>query len=76
MSVFFYSSNPEKLNKTEAYLTKNYPVLMISGMISPPFRSISFEENMTYASEIIESVSSLVFVALGFPKHEIWMDNM
>ena len=76
MSVFFYGSSPEKLNTTEAYLTQHYPGLMIAGMISPPFRALSFEENMAYASEINASGASLVFVALGCPKQEIWMHNM
>jgi N-acetylglucosaminyldiphosphoundecaprenol N-acetyl-beta-D-mannosaminyltransferase len=76
MSVFFYGSGPEKLNKTEAYLTHHYPGLMIAGMISPPFRALSFEENLVYANQINESGASLVFVALGCPKQEIWMHNM
>ena len=76
MSVFFYGSSPEKLNKTEAYLTQHYPGLMIAGMISPPFRALTFEENMAYAGEINASGASLVFVALGCPKQEIWMHNM
>jgi N-acetylglucosaminyldiphosphoundecaprenol N-acetyl-beta-D-mannosaminyltransferase len=76
MSVFFYGSSHEKLIKTEAYLTQNYPGLMIAGMISPPFRSLSFEENMAYVDLINASGASLVFVALGCPKQEIWMHNM
>ena len=74
--VFFYGSSPEKLIKTEAYLTQHYPGLMIAGMISPPFRALSFEENLAYANQINESGASLVFVALGCPKQEIWMHNM
>jgi len=76
MSVFFYGSSPEKIVKTEAYLTHHYPGLTIAGMISPPFRALTFEENMAYAEEINASGASLVFVALGCPKQEIWMHNM
>ena len=76
MSVFFYGSSPEKLIKTEAYLIQHYPGLMIAGMVSPPFRILSFEENMTYADHINASGASLVFVALGCPKQEIWMHHM
>ena len=76
MSVFFYGSSPEKLNKTEAYLIEHYPGLIIAGMISPPFRALSFEENMAYADQINTSGASLVFVALGCPKQEIWMHTM
>jgi N-acetylglucosaminyldiphosphoundecaprenol N-acetyl-beta-D-mannosaminyltransferase len=76
MSVFFFGSSPEKLNKSEAYLTQHYPGLMIAGMVSPPFRMLSFEEKMSYAKQINVSGASLVFVALGCPKQEIWMHNM
>jgi len=76
MSVFFYGSSPEKLIKTETYLIQHYPGLMITGMVSPPFRILSFEENMAYADLINASGASLVFVALGCPKQEIWMHTM
>ena len=76
MSVFFYGSSPEKLIKTEAYLIQHYPKLMIAGMVSPPFRILSFEENMAYVDHINASGASLVFVALGCPKQEIWMHHM
>jgi len=76
LSVFFYGSSPEKLNQSEVYLSQHYPGLMIAGMVSPPFRILSFEEKMAYAKQINDSGASLVFVALGCPKQEIWMHNM
>ena len=76
ISVFFYGSSQEKLNNTEAYLEEHYPGLMIAGMISPPFRALSMDENMAYAEQINKSGASFVFVALGCPKQEIWMHNM
>ena len=75
-SVFFYGSSPGKLNQSEAYLIQHYPGLLIAGMVSPPFRVLSFEEKMAYAKQINDSGASLVFVALGCPKQEIWMHNM
>jgi N-acetylglucosaminyldiphosphoundecaprenol N-acetyl-beta-D-mannosaminyltransferase len=45
-------------------------------MISPPFRPLGFEENRAYAAQINASGASLVFVALGCPKQEIWMHRM
>jgi N-acetylglucosaminyldiphosphoundecaprenol N-acetyl-beta-D-mannosaminyltransferase len=75
-SVFFFGSTPEKLAKSEEFLLKNYPGLHIAGMISPPFRSLSADENKAYAKQINASGASLVFVALGCPKQEIWMHHM
>ena len=76
MAVFFYGSSLKKLAIAKSYLIKHYPSLLIAGMISPPFRPLSFEENKSYADQINASGASLVFVALGCPKQEIWMHNM
>jgi N-acetylglucosaminyldiphosphoundecaprenol N-acetyl-beta-D-mannosaminyltransferase len=75
-SIFFFGSTPEKLAIAEQFLLKNYPGLHIAGMISPPFRSLSEHENNAYADQINASGASLVFVALGCPKQEIWMHHM
>jgi N-acetylglucosaminyldiphosphoundecaprenol N-acetyl-beta-D-mannosaminyltransferase len=75
-SIFFFGSTPEKLAKAEEFLLKNYPGLNIAGMISPPFRTLSLDENKTYSKQINASGASLVFVALGCPKQEIWMHHM
>jgi N-acetylglucosaminyldiphosphoundecaprenol N-acetyl-beta-D-mannosaminyltransferase len=75
-SIFFFGSTPEKLEKAKKYLLGKYPGLLIAGMISPPFRPLSFEENRAYAAQINASGASLVFVALGCPKQEIWMHRM
>jgi N-acetylglucosaminyldiphosphoundecaprenol N-acetyl-beta-D-mannosaminyltransferase len=76
LSVLFYGSSREKLELTKSYLISHYPELQIAGMISPPFRPLSFEENKSYADQINASGASLVFVALGCPKQEIWMHTM
>ena len=75
-SIFFFGSTPEKLAKANEVLLDMYPDLQIAGMISPPFRPLSFEENRAYAQQINASGASLVFVALGCPKQEIWMHRM
>ena len=75
-SVFFFGSTPEKLAKAEQFLLENYPGLLIAGMISPPFRTLSIDENKAYADQINKSGASYVFVALGCPRQEIWMHQM
>jgi N-acetylglucosaminyldiphosphoundecaprenol N-acetyl-beta-D-mannosaminyltransferase len=75
-SIFIFGSTPDKLAKAETYLINNYPGLVIAGMISPPFRALSVDENIAYAKHINDSGASLVFVALGCPKQEIWMHQM
>jgi len=75
-SIFFFGSTLEKLDNAEQFLLLNYPGIKIAGMISPPFRSLSEDENKSYAKQINASGASLVFVALGCPKQEIWMHHM
>ena len=76
MSVFFFGSTPEKLTIAKTFLIHNYPGLVIAGMISPPFRTLSADENKAFAKQINDSGASFVFVALGCPKQEIWMHHM
>ena len=76
MSVFFFGSTSEKLSKAKIFLIHNYPGLVIAGMISPPFRTLSVDENKAYAKQINDTGASFVFVALGCPKQEIWMHQM
>jgi N-acetylglucosaminyldiphosphoundecaprenol N-acetyl-beta-D-mannosaminyltransferase len=75
-SIFFFGSTSEKLDIAKDFLLKTYPGILIAGMISPPFRPLSEDENKAYAEQINDSGASLVFVALGCPKQEIWMHKM
>jgi len=75
-SIFFFGSTSEKLDIAKDFLLKTYPGILISGMISPPFRALSVDENIAYAKHINDSGASLVFIALGCPKQEIWMHQM
>jgi N-acetylglucosaminyldiphosphoundecaprenol N-acetyl-beta-D-mannosaminyltransferase len=75
-SIFFFGSTAEKLDIAKEFLVKTYPGILIAGMIAPPFRALSEDENTVYAQQINDSGASLVFVALGCPKQEIWMHHM
>lgn len=74
--VFFYGGTQEMLEQTSSFLKKVYPLLKISGMISPPFRSLTQDENQVIIDSINTSGAQLVFVALGCPKQEKWMASM
>jgi N-acetylglucosaminyldiphosphoundecaprenol N-acetyl-beta-D-mannosaminyltransferase len=76
LPVLFYGSTVSKLALAEKFLIENYPNLQIAGMISPPFRSLTFKETSDYRDQINQSGARLVFVALGCPKQEIWMNQM
>lgn len=76
INVFFYGGTQETLDRTLEYCTENYPNLNIVGLISPPFRELSRDEEEDYIELINESKAGFVFVALGCPKQEKWMAGM
>ncbi len=72
-SVFFYGSSDTTLSRLQARLVKHFPALKIVGMVSPPFRALSTEEDAAYVDQINQSGAAVVFVGLGCPKQEFWM---
>ncbi len=76
VKVVFYGGTQLTLDKTKEFCDVNYPNLDIVGLISPPFRALSEEEEEGYAQLINESKAGFVFVALGCPKQEKWMASM
>lgn len=73
-SHFFYGSSEKTLNMLKEKIEKDYPGAKIAGMISPPYREISPEEDEEFVSQINESKPDFVWVGLGAPKQEIWMN--
>jgi N-acetylglucosaminyldiphosphoundecaprenol N-acetyl-beta-D-mannosaminyltransferase len=72
-SLFLLGSTPDALERICQHLAKDFPQLKVAGMISPPFRKLSKEEDEMIATRINESGAGLVFVSLGCPKQERWM---
>lgn len=72
-SVFFYGSSDDTLDKLRARITAAFPKLKIAGMLSPPFRALSAEEDQLDIAQINASGANVVFVGLGCPKQEAWM---
>lgn len=77
-SVYFLGSDDEMLGKIREKLNREYPVLKIAGMKSPPKMSIEEILQKTdhdLVQEINQSGAGIVFVCLGCPKQEIWMSQ-
>ena len=70
---FFYGSTPETLKKMRRRLGREYPDLKIVGMVSPPFRSLTEDEDRKVVKRINESGADFIWVGLGAPKQEEWM---
>ena len=72
-SHYFYGSTEETLEKLYKVLSESYPGMKIAGMYSPPFRSLTDEEDSEIIKRINETEPDFVWIGLGAPKQEIWM---
>lgn len=73
LSVFFYGSTQDVLDKVKLKVKKEFPTLTLAGFISPPFRVLNDQEKQDIINQINKSDAHLLFVALGCPKQEKWM---
>lgn len=76
LPVYFLGGTEEMLVKTQQYLQHHYPLLIIKGFYSPPFRTLTNVEKTDLIDNINESGAHLLFVSLGCPKQEKWMASM
>jgi N-acetylglucosaminyldiphosphoundecaprenol N-acetyl-beta-D-mannosaminyltransferase len=72
---FFFGSTEDTLDKLSKALRERYPNIQIVGMISPPFRPLSEEEQKAVMEQINASGADFIWVGLGAPKQEIWMSQ-
>jgi N-acetylglucosaminyldiphosphoundecaprenol N-acetyl-beta-D-mannosaminyltransferase len=72
---FLFGSSEITLKKMEEVISIKYPNTNIVGMISPPYRQFSVQDNKKFMEEINSSNPDLVWVSLGAPKQEKWIFN-
>ena len=72
---FFYGSTDETLERMRKRLASDYPGLQVCGMVSPPFRALTPEEDNQIVEQINAAKPDFVWVGLGAPKQEIWMNQ-
>jgi N-acetylglucosaminyldiphosphoundecaprenol N-acetyl-beta-D-mannosaminyltransferase len=74
LSVFLYGGTPDELTLMQARLLQRIPALKIAGAVSPPMLPAepAFDQEIT--DTINRSGAAVVFVGLGCPKQEFWMD--
>jgi len=70
VSIYLYGSSPATLAALEANLTRQFPGLTIAGVESPPFRSLTPEEDADMVERVNASGAGLMFVGLGCPKQD------
>jgi N-acetylglucosaminyldiphosphoundecaprenol N-acetyl-beta-D-mannosaminyltransferase len=72
-SIYLYGGMPETLNILQSRLENAFPDLKVAGVYSPPFRSLTDEEDNGVVQLINNSGAGTVWVSLGCPKQEKWM---
>ena len=70
---YFYGSTPETLALLKQKLAERYPGAQVVGMVSPPFRTLSAEEEVKAVENICAAKPDFIWVGLGAPKQERWM---
>ena len=73
ISHFFFGSAPSTLEQLKINIQTKYPSIKIAGMISPPFRELSGQENINFVEIINKSRADIIWIGLGAPKQEKWI---
>lgn len=73
---FFYGSTQETLGKLRSSAESLAPGVGIVGAYSPPFRTPTDQEVGDAISRIREAGADVVWVGLGMPKQEVWIDQV
>lgn len=72
---YFYGGTPETIETLSVKLREKYPHLQIAGMVSPPFRALTQEEDEAAIAAMNDSDADIIWVGLGAPKQENWMNQ-
>lgn len=72
-SHYFFGGSQETIDRLKKVLKDKYPGLKIAGMESPPFRPLSEKEDEEAVERINSSGADFVWIGLGAPKQEEWM---
>jgi N-acetylglucosaminyldiphosphoundecaprenol N-acetyl-beta-D-mannosaminyltransferase len=73
--VGFYGGSPEVLEDLLEIARQRWPRLDVSYAHSPPFRPLTEEEQKREVDRINASGARLLFVGIGTPKQDRWMDS-
>jgi N-acetylglucosaminyldiphosphoundecaprenol N-acetyl-beta-D-mannosaminyltransferase len=73
---YFYGSTQENLDSLVETVQRTFPGVDVVGSFSPPFRQPTDEDIRDAAERILHSCPDLVWVGLGMPKQELWMQRI
>lgn len=70
---FYGGKDDEVLKKLRVNLENDFPGIQIVGMYSPPFRSMTEDEDKQICDQINSLYPDFLWVGIGAPKQEMWM---
>lgn len=70
---FLYGGGAEVADRVAIALRERFPGIQIAGALSPPFRSLTAEEDSAHVSAINGSKADVVWVSLSEIKQDTWM---
>lgn len=76
LSHFFYGSTPEIQEALLAKARREIPGLKVAGAYLPPFRPLTEQEEEELVARINASGAQIVWVCLGAPKQEVFIDRI
>ncbi len=72
---FLYGGDPDVVKNMKRKIESQYPYINIVGYMSPPFRPLTAEEDQTICHEINQLKPDIIFVGLGTPKQDRWIED-
>ena len=73
-SHYFYGGKELVVKNLIKKLEKDFPAINIAGSFSPPIRSYKELTERKYIEDIQKSSPDIIWVSLGFPKQEMFID--
>lgn len=70
---YFYGGKEETIQVLSEKLPGEYPSLRIAGMVSPPFRPLTEEEDERELQKMNDAKADIIWIGLGAPKQERYM---
>jgi N-acetylglucosaminyldiphosphoundecaprenol N-acetyl-beta-D-mannosaminyltransferase len=75
-AISLFGAGPGVAKRAGEELKSRFPGLQVRHAISPPMDfEVGGAEDTAFVAELVSSPPSIVFVALGAPKQEIWMQQ-
>jgi N-acetylglucosaminyldiphosphoundecaprenol N-acetyl-beta-D-mannosaminyltransferase len=70
---FFYGGAEGVPEMLATALQKKFPGLQVAGLESPPFRTLTPDEDAAMVERLNKCEAQIVWVGLGSPKQDVWM---